>query len=86
MHSRNSLEVRYFARGLLKIFSKSKFVFCFCFLSGTAFKISNYVQKFLSLVVHHLTNFDPLIHRGFSNFPKIKVGNLRNPFNDAIII
>ena len=27
-----------------------------------------------------------LIQRGFRVFPKIKVGNLRNPFHDVIII
>ena len=32
---------------------------------GTAFKIVKYVQKIFSLVVHHLTIFDPLVQRDF---------------------
>ena len=43
-------------------------------------------QRFLFLVVHHLTIFDHLIQKGFSSFSKKNGSNLHNPFHDVIII
>ena len=75
MHSRSSLEMRYCAKGISKILWKSKFIFSFWTQSqkvpGTFFKIAKYVQGFFTLVVHHLTIFDPLVQKSFCVFPKI---------------
>ena len=43
------------------------------------FTLPNMFKTFLYFVVHHLTIFDALI-------PKLTIGNLCNPFYDAIII
>ena len=79
--------MRYFVKGLLKVFGKSKFSFYTQSqkVPGPTFKIARYVQRFLSLVVHHLTIFHPKIQRGFSSFSNIKVSNSHNTFHDVII-
>ena len=70
----HSIIIGYFAKGLSKILGKSKFGFWFLNPiskdSGAIFKIARSIQRFLSLVVYHLTIFDPLIQRCFSSFSK----------------
>ena len=50
------------------------------------FRLLNMFRNFLSIVIHHLVNFDTLIQRGFWVIPETKIGNLCKWFHEIIVI
>ena len=74
------LEIRYFKRGLSKLFKKPNFVFDLDFShfngncyekhmgTGTSYQFLNIFRSSLSLTTHHLGIFYVLIQRGQSKF------------------